>query len=171
MPLSGLGEGYLVARVVARLPVAAGRSSFLLHVPGYVLHPWLELPAFVAQPPPDRHGAVVIPSHLARGVQVILEASRPDESEYTIHDLSLIAITVFGKRPVVAEEDDAKFSGLRIIEPIVDAPERAPSRTPFRRSAPGSSHRQASRTLQCSSRAPPVPGRCPRCVSAYATCR
>jgi hypothetical protein len=70
--------------------VAAGRSAFLVHVAEYVLHPWLERPAFVAQPPLDRHGAVVIPSHLARGVQVILEASRPDESECTVHDLSFI---------------------------------------------------------------------------------
>jgi hypothetical protein len=87
----------------------------------YVVHPRLEFTALIAQPPLHRHGAIAVRFDLAHGVQVILEASRSNEGECASVDLAFIAIAVFGKRPVITEEDDAKLLRVSVIKPIVDA--------------------------------------------------
>jgi hypothetical protein len=87
-----------------------------------VAHPGLEFTTLIAQPPPHRHGTIVVRFDLARFIQVILEARWSNEGQRPSIDLSFIAIAVFGEWPVVAEEDDAELLRVSIMEPVVDAP-------------------------------------------------
>src|SRR5262245_15675228 len=56
-----------------------------------------------------------------RGVQVVLETSWSGERERPVTDLPFVTASLLGKGSIVAEEDDAKPRGLRIIEPVVDS--------------------------------------------------
>jgi hypothetical protein len=100
----------------------AGPPSSLVHTSEYVSHPRPELPMLIAPPPSDRQSAIVVRSHLACRVQVVLEPSRPCEREGAIGDLAFISVAVFGERPIVAEEDDAKLPGCSVMKPVIDAP-------------------------------------------------
>src|SRR5215510_6869096 len=86
-----------------------------------VVHPWLKLSFVVAQPPSNQHAAIVVCSDPAGGVQVVLKTRWSREPECPVNDLSFVTVPLLGKRSVIAEEDDAKLSGVGVIEPVVDA--------------------------------------------------
>src|SRR5262249_42892947 len=99
----------------------ASRAARSLQTLKRVLHPPLERSVRIAQPPFGGHGAIVVRLDLARRVQLILEASRSDERHRPSLNLSCVAISLFGKRSVIAKKDDAEFLGIIVKKPVIDA--------------------------------------------------